>query len=224
MSHEATNWAFQQKGLNPATKILLLQLADRHNPDLGCFPSLKRLCIDCEMTKPTVIKHLNILRDRNLITINAAYNTKGGQTSNRYILHFENSSKENLPPPVKKIIHPPVKKIDTNLVSINHVNNKYHRYIGSDVSFEDIWKKYPVKKAKGSAKTSWSKAIKKIQQKELIDKLIDYIESVRTKDKKFIPHLSTWLNQERWDDELDNPDGNIDQGFRDMVQEIARTI
>jgi hypothetical protein len=111
------------------------------------------------MTKPTVIKHLNILRDRNLITINAAYNTKGGQTSNRYILHFENSSKENLPPPVKKIIHPPVKKIDTNLVSINHVNNKYHRYIGSDVSFEDVWKKYPVKKAKGSAKTSWSKAI-----------------------------------------------------------------
>ena len=29
-----------------------------------------------------------------------------------------------------------------------------------------------------------------------------YAASVEGKDKKFIPHPATWLNQERWDDEV----------------------
>ena len=40
MSHAATNWAIQQRGLKPATKIVLWFLCDRHNPDFGCFPTL----------------------------------------------------------------------------------------------------------------------------------------------------------------------------------------
>ena len=42
MSHAATNWALKQKGLKPATKIVLLCLADCHNPQHGCFPSQAR--------------------------------------------------------------------------------------------------------------------------------------------------------------------------------------
>ncbi|PKP62913.1 MAG: GntR family transcriptional regulator, partial [Alphaproteobacteria bacterium HGW-Alphaproteobacteria-8] len=36
MSHDATNWAIQRRGLKPATKIVLWHLCDRHNPDFGC--------------------------------------------------------------------------------------------------------------------------------------------------------------------------------------------
>ncbi len=39
MSHRATNWAIQQRGLPPAAKLVLWHLCDRHNPDFGCFPS-----------------------------------------------------------------------------------------------------------------------------------------------------------------------------------------
>ena len=39
MSHKATVWAIQQRGLKPATKIVLWFLCDRHNPDFGCFPT-----------------------------------------------------------------------------------------------------------------------------------------------------------------------------------------
>ena len=35
MSHKATVWAIQQRGLKPATKIVLWFLCDRHNPDFG---------------------------------------------------------------------------------------------------------------------------------------------------------------------------------------------
>ena len=43
MSHAATNWAIQQRGLKPTTKIVLWHLCDRFNPDFGCFPSQEQL-------------------------------------------------------------------------------------------------------------------------------------------------------------------------------------
>ena len=46
MSHAATNWAIQQRGLKPATKIVLWHLCDRFNPDFGCFPTQERLAHD----------------------------------------------------------------------------------------------------------------------------------------------------------------------------------
>ena len=48
MSHFATNWAILQRGLKPATKIVLWHLCDRHNPDFGCFPTQARLAADCD--------------------------------------------------------------------------------------------------------------------------------------------------------------------------------
>ena len=33
MSHDATNWAIQRRGLKPTTKIVLWHLCDRFNPD-----------------------------------------------------------------------------------------------------------------------------------------------------------------------------------------------
>ena len=52
MSHAATNWAILQRGLKPATKIVLWHLCDRHNPDFGCFTTQVRLAEDAEMSVP----------------------------------------------------------------------------------------------------------------------------------------------------------------------------
>ena len=226
MSHEATNWAFTQRGLKPATLVVLLRLSDRHNPDYGCFPSIKRLMEDCEMEKPTVLRHIDILEKLGLITKVSTFRKNGGQTSNRYILHFDTQllstgiqCKENFPPPVKKIAHPPVKKIDTNLVSINPVNIKY-------ISFEDAWLNYPKKTGKGAAEKAWYKSRRKVSLSMLTDKLFEYVQSIKNKEKKFIPHLATWLNQERWGDEIDNLEDNqknVDQDFRNMVTDLARS-
>lgn len=67
MSHNATNWAIQQRGLKPATKIVLWHLCDRHNPDLGCFPSQDNLATDCEMSRSSLNDHLKILEEKGLI-------------------------------------------------------------------------------------------------------------------------------------------------------------
>lgn len=67
MSHAATNWAIQQRGLKPATKIVLWHLADCHNPAYGCFPTQAYLAEACEMHRDTVNEHLAILEKRGLI-------------------------------------------------------------------------------------------------------------------------------------------------------------
>ena len=61
MSHFATNWAILQRGLKPATKIVLWHLCDRHNPDFGCFPTQARLATDCEISRSALNDHLRKL-------------------------------------------------------------------------------------------------------------------------------------------------------------------
>lgn len=90
MSHAATNWAIQQRGLKPATKLLLWHLADRHNPDRGCFPSQERLAADCEMSRSTVQLHIARLKKAGLVkTINEVDEATKRQLATRYVFAFE---------------------------------------------------------------------------------------------------------------------------------------
>ena len=68
MSHGATNWAILQRGLKPAAKVVLWNLADRHNKDTRrCDPSQDLLAHDCEMSRSTLNLHLKALEDAGLI-------------------------------------------------------------------------------------------------------------------------------------------------------------
>ena len=90
MSHYATNWALQQRGLKPTTKIVLWHLCDRFNPDYGCFPSQNRLAYDSEISRSTLNDHLGHLEAAGLLRrvprIDPA--TKR-QMPTHYILAFE---------------------------------------------------------------------------------------------------------------------------------------
>ncbi|MGC9457825.1 MAG: helix-turn-helix domain-containing protein [Halothiobacillaceae bacterium] len=68
MSHAATNWAIRQRGLKPATKIVLWHLADCHNGHTGqCNPRQDTLADMCEMSRSTLNLHLRKLEDVGLI-------------------------------------------------------------------------------------------------------------------------------------------------------------
>lgn len=90
MSHEATNWAIRQRGLKPATKLVLWHLCDRHNPDAGCFPRQDRLASDAEMSVSSLNDHLRILEERGLIRrVQRSDRKTGQQLSTLYILGLE---------------------------------------------------------------------------------------------------------------------------------------
>ena len=90
MSHHATNWAIRQRGLKPATKLVLWHLCDRHNPDQGCFPSQDKLAHDCEMSRSSLNEHLKALEEKGLIRREQRINeaTKR-QQSTSYMFAFE---------------------------------------------------------------------------------------------------------------------------------------
>ena len=75
-----------------------------------------------------------------------------------------------------------------------------------DNSFDNFYKLYPRKIARSKAKKSFNKLNNK-DRYLAYNGLIDYIKLWKHNktEKQFIPHPSTWLNQRRWEDEIDLP-------------------
>jgi len=90
MSGMALIWAANVKGLKPAAKIVLIQLADFHNKETGqCNPSAKRLADECEMGRATLFRHMTTLEECGLVTRHARGDGDGGRGSNQYELHLD---------------------------------------------------------------------------------------------------------------------------------------
>jgi hypothetical protein len=69
--------------------------------------------------------------------------------------------------------------------------------------FDEFWSIYPRKVAKAVARKSWAKlsAEQQLMAAKAISAHCDYWKAKET-ELEFIPHPATWLNQERWEDEL----------------------
>jgi len=71
--------------------------------------------------------------------------------------------------------------------------------------FDRFWQAYPRKIAKGAAKRSWQKIR---PDDDLVNIMVDTIARTSRTDQwqneqgKYIPHPASWLNQERWTDEI----------------------
>lgn len=74
-------------------------------------------------------------------------------------------------------------------------------------SFEEFWGRYPRKVGKGQARKAYAKALKLDTHENIMFGLSQQIPAMEATDKKFIPHPSTWLNGERWNDEPEEPTG-----------------
>lgn len=71
-----------------------------------------------------------------------------------------------------------------------------------EISFADFWELYPRKQSKRAAEKAWHREIKAgADPREIIEGLRRQLPGFARKDKQFIPHPSTWLNQARWEDE-----------------------
>lgn len=82
--------------------------------------------------------------------------------------------------------------------------------------FEIFYKEYPRKVGKRKSKETFNK-INPNQQ--LLDKMLKSIEHVKKSDDwqkengKYIPHPATWLNQERWEDEINEKPKRYDEDW-----------
>lgn len=127
--------------------------------------------------------------------------------------------KPSVEPLVEPTVEPTVEALNINInQNINQdINNTPTPPKGADVygeRFEKFWAAYPKKQGKGAAE----KAFRKIKPSgDLLLRMISAIEEQRKSDQwtrdrgQYIPNPSTWLNQERWNDETASPQAPIKQ-------------
>jgi len=68
--------------------------------------------------------------------------------------------------------------------------------------FDEFWQIWPRHDGKANALKAWAKAVQKIPAIDLVEAARDYSQKPDLPDRKFIPHAATWLNGERWNDEI----------------------
>ena len=68
--------------------------------------------------------------------------------------------------------------------------------------FEAFWAAYPRRVGKGAARAAFDKACRKAQPEAIIAAITAQVEAGCFKDMMFCPYPATWLNGERWDDEI----------------------
>lgn len=89
---------------------------------------------------------------------------------------------------------PNISKVKTSKVNIN-----------KDAAFHSFWEKYPRKIGKKAAWKAWGKVEWTQELQERIIKALDVAISSEqwSKDSgRYIPHAATWVNGERWEDDI----------------------
>ena len=94
-------------------------------------------------------------------------------------------------------------KQDTKNKAIKKQNKELNEL--QEKQFDKFWQAYPKKVSKKQAQKSWKKIKPSL---ELFEKILKALEMVKQTEQwkkdngKYVPYPATWLNQERWTDEI----------------------
>lgn len=200
-------WAVKQKTANAGQKLVLLLLANHANGHTGqCNPSQGLLATECCMGLSTLRRHLIDLEEQGFIQVvhkfadnmkrpNQYYLNIGSQ--NQAIDHpnwMDPTSKSDVPLPPNRMIEPGIKTSNKTNTVVDQKNNY----------FDEFWKAYPRKTNKGFARKVFEKLkVDDVMLTKMIQAIYVQNKNIwKDKDQQYIPHPSTWLNGERWEDEV----------------------
>lgn len=159
------------------------------------------------ISKYTVSRSINVLINHNYLVSKTVYKDNTKEIEKR-ILSIADST-INVGGIVKKsnrgIDENRNRGIDENRkgnnTSIN--NNIYSANFDKDDAFERFWSIYPRHTNKKKAYNSFvKKCTDETVLQKMLSAIVDQKETEQWQNEKFIPHPTTWLNGERWEDEI----------------------
>ena len=104
MSIQALDWAFKQNGFSvPATKLVLIALANYADERNTCYPSQAKLASICSLGRRSIITHLQRLRDEGFITWHRTRGSDGRATTNTYELLVDRKNPPFVDPDISDI-------------------------------------------------------------------------------------------------------------------------
>lgn len=232
MSHKALIWATRQRGLKPATKLLLIQLADHHNPVNGCFPGQELLAEECEMSVRSVREHLGILERDGLIRRIKGGGSGSRRPSDRYVFSFEDSEgaikqADSLAAYPDRTASPE----DGNTGSLGHEipanqRNNYRQNLPPNLvikpvrepcaggacaahssnGFQEFWKAHPRPRDREASAKLFADAVRAGEDPGRIVKSAERYAAENAGNKPmYIAYSTTWLENRRWRDYPEDP-------------------
>jgi DNA-binding transcriptional regulator YhcF (GntR family) len=185
--------------LTPRQAVIMGMIIGMAKKSGYAYPSNRAIGNILNMTTITVQRELAILEENGMITRELIRNEKLEVVMRRIYPHINLNGEvisNVIGGVVTDLIPPSYQNCNIYKDNTKSINNK------DITTFETIWSLYKKKGVKQTAK----KAFDKLNQAEVeliqnhIPKYIERHEEAEKMD--FIPHLSTYLNQKRWNDEL----------------------
>jgi hypothetical protein len=186
--------------------LMLLAIADFADDDGRAYPSIPTLARKCRMKERNAQYILAELVESGELS---AQRGKGPRGSNVYRIKLASLGVQQSAPlqyvaPLQQSAPNPCNGVRitpaTECTQTTIESSKNHQH-----DFDRFWKAYPKKTAKGDALKAWKKLKVDSSLLDLILKAIDQQKTSEawTKDKgQFIPYPATWLNGQRWEDEV----------------------
>ena len=196
------------KGLKPTEKYILHIMADYADEKGSCYPSHSHLAeIVGLKTNKSVKLAIKKFVDLKLLSVKHRKNKNGGNTSNRYYLN------PNMLTEYPRVIQEPTPSSQRTYNTKEDTKDVYGE------KFQTFWRIYPRKIAKKSAYKSWSKFDEK-HYDNILYGAQRFAEQSQGTIEKFIPHATTWLNQERWMDFFEVSEEGIIKSIKEKTNKI----
>ena len=221
MSVQAISAAFAVQGVTPSEKLVLLALANYADAEGRCWPSQSRLARDTGLTDRQIRRVFVSLMTAGLMSKQERRRPDGYRASDVITLTISPDTMSGSVEPHRTFqpdltghlspISPDTMSGPTTLEpSENHqiepsVERTLMRAAHTD-GFERFWSAYPSKVGKRDAEKAFAKAVKRIDSPDPPAVMLTAIERAaqgRRWLEGYIPNPSTWLNQDRWEDQPD---------------------
>lgn len=202
MSLKVMAWAWEQATASSGEKLVLLALADHANDDGQCWPGMERIGQKCGMGKRQVSNHVQRLIEAGLLGTTRRCRDDHKYSTYLYQLNLTSSgSGVPLGQQQQSSTGPAEAEFRAEPSVENRKDEPSLSSSSVDDGFAEFWAIYPRKIGKGGARASYRRALKKADHKTLMAGLHLY-NLTRPKEAHYICHPTTWLNQERWSDDM----------------------
>ena len=212
MSVQAISWAIETAAPSATAKLVLICLANYAGKDGEAHPGQQRLAQDTGLSDRSVRTACKALEEAGLIVREHRQRSDGSRTSDRYFLQLSNrkdlpddeeSNRKNLS------IQPEGAsgQYIANAISEPSEEPSDARASDPQSEFDVFWAQYPRKVAKPPALKAFSKARKANSFEAIMAGVAKHTAAwdASGTEKQFIPHPATFLNNERFNDEPEQP-------------------
>lgn len=202
--------AMKVKVGNPLRKLVLLKLADNASDHGECWPSYQHIADQCEISKRSVMIHIDALCECGLVKKELRPGPKGN-SSNVYRLDFSSAGDSlggsaGAAPRISHSFEPvneSVKEPKYNGSSDNHSENRSSKENYSN-EFEKAWQAYP-KRAGGNSKAAawkaWKARIKDGVNTEAmlagVNRYAGYVRATGSAGTQYVKQAATFFGPDR---------------------------